>query len=89
MDCIALTGAVDPSDSFALCEELEPLTSRIRPSVTVDLTTVDDLHPSVVSVLIRHRRQARRQGGDLHVLRPAEPAARRTLDRVGLVGSRR
>ena len=89
MNWITLTGAVDPAGSFTLRDELEPLTSGLRPSVTVDLSAVEDLHPSVVSVLIRHRRQARRQGGNLHLVRPIDPAACRTLDHVGLVGTTR
>jgi anti-anti-sigma regulatory factor len=85
MDRITLCGVADPRASFELRDALEPLTCTLRPHVVVDLSDVDDLHPAVVSVLLRHRRQARRQGGDVHLIRPTAAAARRTLDHVGLV----
>ena len=87
MDCIDLFGVVEPVDSFDLDGRLQQLTSALRPSVTIDLTDVEELHPSIVSVLIRHRRQARRQGGDVTVIRPRSVPACRTLDHVGLLGS--
>ena len=89
MDRVVLTGVVDPAGSFSLSKRLQPLTTALRPSVTVDLSEVEELHPSVVSVIIRHRRQARRQGGDVVIVRPTHPAASRTLDHVGLVGAAR
>jgi anti-anti-sigma regulatory factor len=88
MDRIDLSGVVEPSDSFTLHRRLEAITSTLRPSVTIDLSSVEELHPSIVSVLIRHRRQARRQGGDVTLIRPRHAAACRTLDHVGLVGAR-
>ena len=88
MENINLFGAAEPSDSFRLHQRLEAITSTLRPSVTVDLSSVEELHPSIVSVLIRHRRQARRQGGDITLIRPRHAEACRTLDHVGLVGAR-
>ncbi len=88
-DRIMLTGKLDPAESFELRDTLEPLTSRLRPSVVVDLADVTDLHPSVVSVLVRHRRQANRQGGDLHLIRPVAAEACTTLDHIGLVDAAR
>ncbi len=87
MDRLKLCGAVSPLDSFTLHAELEPLTSVLRPSVVVDLDEVTELHPAAVSVLIRHQRQARRQGGNVAVSYPRCDEARRTLERVGLVGA--
>ncbi len=87
MDRIGLSGAAGPTGSFELDGLLQPLTSKLRPAVTVDLSLVSELHPSVVSVIIRHQRQARRQGGDLVLVRPKDPEAARMLDHVGLVGA--
>lgn len=89
MERIVLSGVADPKHSFGLHQQLEPITSALRPAVTVDLSLVEELHPSIVSVLIRHRRQARRQGGDVTLVRPASPSACLTLDHVGLVGALR
>ena len=88
MERIELSGAAEPTDSFTLNRRLEIITSELRPSVTVDLSAVEELHPSIVSVLIRHRRQAQRLGGDVTLIRPDHAAACRTLDHVGLVGAR-
>lgn len=88
MATITLTGDADPVTSFSLDADLTPLTKSIRSSVIVDLRTVESLHPSVVSVLIRHDRQARRLAGTVQILRPLDERAARTLDHVGLVGSR-
>ena len=85
MDTITLSGAADPVTSFDLEAHLTPLTNAIRSTITVDLRGVDSLHPSVVSVLIRHRRQARRLAGELNVLWPSDPGAARTLEHVGLL----
>lgn len=87
MDRIVIAGAADPAGSFNLSTQLQTLTSELRPAVTVDLSSVTELHPSIVSVLIRHRRQARRLGGDVVVVRPTHGPACRTLDHVGLVGA--
>ncbi|MFT6290000.1 MAG: ABC-type transporter Mla MlaB component [Ilumatobacter sp.] len=89
MDSVVLTGAADPAHSFTLNSTLQPLTSALRPAVEVDLSQVIELHPSIVSVLIRHQRQARRQGGDVTLIRPILRDAARTLDHVGLVGTSR
>lgn len=84
MDRITLTGRLTPAQSFELAARLDDLTATLRPSVTVDLSDVDDLHPSIMSVLVRSRRQARRQGGDVVLITPVAPTAHRTLDHVGL-----
>lgn len=89
MTRIVLSGVVEPIHSYDLRHRLGPLTSAIRPKVVVDLTDVIALHPSAASVLVRHGRQARRQGGSLHVVAPTSTEAKRSLDRVGLVGTRR
>ncbi|MFK8022840.1 MAG: STAS domain-containing protein [Ilumatobacter sp.] len=89
MDEVKLTGSPDAAASFDLARVLDSLTTSIRPAVTVNLSDVEDLHPSVVSVLIRHRRQARRLGGDLRVVLPSCAAAQRTLDHIGLIGAAR
>ncbi len=87
MERITLTGSADPAMSFPLDAQLAPLTICLRPAVTVDLLDVDELHPSIVSVLIRHQRQARRLGGDVHVIAPQNVEAARTLSHVGLIGA--
>lgn len=84
MERITLTGHLGPSQSFELDTQLRRLTAVVRPSVTVDLSDVHALHPSVVSVLVRCRRQARRQGGDVVLIAPAASAANRTLEHIGL-----
>lgn len=84
MDRITLSGQLTPTHSFELATQLDELTAALRPSVTVDLSDVDDLHPSIVSVLVRSRRQARRQGGDVLLTAPTTRLAHRTLDHVGL-----
>ena len=84
MDRITLTGRLTPAQSFELAARLDELTATLRPSVTVDLSNVDDLHPSIMSVLVRSRRQAHRQGGDVVLIPPVAPTAHRTLDQVGL-----
>ncbi len=89
MERIVLTGSPDAAGSFDLARRLEPLTTELRPSIIVDLSAVCDVHPSVVSVLIRHRRQARRLGGDIRVIEPTAPDARRTLGHIGLIGAER
>lgn len=88
MATVIVAGNADPVTSFSLDADLRPLTNSIRSTVTVDLRAVESLHPSVVSVLIRHDRQARRLGGSVQILRPVDEHAARTLDHVGLVGSR-
>ena len=85
MDQITLDGDLGPAQSFELNTELEPLTQNLRPIVTVDLSAASDVHPSVAAVLIRHQRQARRQGGDVRLIAPADAVARRTFDHIGLV----
>ena len=89
MNSVVLTGAANPAHSFELNATLQPLTSALRPAVEVDLSQVIELHPSIVSVLIRHQRQARRQGGDVTLIRPILSGVARTLDHVGLVGTAR
>lgn len=84
MDQITLSGRLAPAGSFELDDQLGTLTRTLRPQVTVDLTDVDELHPSIVSVLVRHQRQARRQGGDVRVMAPVATDALRTLDQIGL-----
>lgn len=88
MHQIVLKGSVGPQDSFSLHQRLEPLTSALRPAVTVDLSAVEGLHPSVASVLIRQHRQARRQGGAVDVIAPASPGAAEVLSHIGLIGTR-
>lgn len=85
MDRIELPGELTAVDSFAISARLGQLTSMMRPAVTVDLSDTTEVHPSVVSILIRHRRQARRQGGDLRVIRPGAGEARHTIEQIGLV----
>ena len=89
MDSVVLISAANPADSFELNATLQPLTSVLRPAVEVDLSQVVELHASIVSVLIRHQRQARRQGGDVTLIRPSRSDAARTLDHIGLVGPAR
>ncbi len=81
---IDLIGSLGPELSFRLDRQLDPLTERVRPHVTVDLRHVTDLHPSVVSVLIRHQRRAARLGGDVIVLAPGTGDARHVIDQIGL-----
>lgn len=85
MERIELDGDLGPLRSFDLDLALGPITSSVRPSVTVDLSAATDIHPSVASVLIRHQRQARRQSGDVLVIAPKRADARRTLDQVGII----
>ena len=84
---IVLSGSVGPEDSFSLHQRLEPITAALRPAVTVDLSAVEDVHPSVASVLIRQDRQARRQGGTDQVIAPASPGAAEVLSHIGLIGT--
>jgi anti-anti-sigma factor len=84
MDRITLSGQLTPAHSFELAARLDELTTALRPRVTVDLSDVDDLHPSIVSVLVRSRRQARRQGGNVTLIAPISRMAHRTLEHVGL-----
>jgi anti-anti-sigma regulatory factor len=85
MDIVTYAGELGPACSFELDHELADLTTAVRPVVTVDLSAATRIHPAVLSVVIRHQRQARRQGGELHLIAPLEPAARHTLDQVGLI----
>ena len=85
MNRITMTGTVEPIDSYELRRRLAPLTTTIRPNIVVDLADVVELHPSALSVLIRERRQAQRQGGSLHLVAPTAPDAKRAVDRVGLL----
>ncbi len=84
MDVIELSGPLGPETSFDLEARLTAATTPLRPAAVVDLRSADDIHPSVGSVLLRHQRQARRQGGDLRILGPVAAPARRTLDHIGL-----
>jgi len=86
MDVVAHAGDLGPVSSFGLDRELSSLTTAVRPRVIVDLTEATQVHPAVVSVLIRHQRQAHRQGGELRLVPPTDPGARHTLDQVGIVG---
>jgi len=85
MNRITMTGTVEPIDSYELRSRLAPLTTTIRPHIVVDLSDVVELHPSALSVLIRQRRQANRQGGSLHLVAPTAAGAKRAVDRVGLL----
>lgn len=89
MATLTLQGAVGPDRSFCLDDRLAPLTMQVRPQVTVDLAGVTELHPAVVSVLIRHQQRAARLGGDLGVIAPADESARHTFDQIGLCRLRR
>lgn len=89
MATLMLQGAVGPDRSFSLDDRLAPLTTQIRPQVTVDLAKVTELHPAVVSVLIRHQQRAARLGGDLGVIPPSNESARHTIDQIGLCRLRR
>lgn len=84
MSRVQLSGQVGPERSFWLDEWLTPVTEQVRPLATVDLRTVTDLHPSIISVLIRHQRRAERLGGRLTVIAPSDAMARRPLDHIGL-----
>ena len=64
LDVVPCSGDVGPVHSFELDRRLDELTTEVRPFVIVDLSEATHVHPAVVSVVIRHRRQARRQGGD-------------------------
>ena len=78
-------GDLGPLDAFELDARLAPLTTTVRPIVVLDLSAATDLHPAVASVVIRHQRQARRQGGRLDLVPPAAGEASRTLEQIGLV----
>lgn len=85
MDVLALTGELGPANAREVSEALARITTQLRPTITVDCSEVTELHPAVASVIIRHRRQAQRQGGDLYVVGPADRAAAHVLDQVGIL----
>lgn len=84
MSTIELTGSLGPACSFRLDQELSWITSDLRPTTIVDLSAAGEIHPSVVSVLVRHQRQARRQGGELIVIEPIDPAGLHVFRQIGL-----
>lgn len=84
MNILKFSGAIDPARSFDLRTELEPMTSEVRPMIIVDLSSVTELHPSGVSVLMAQARRARQHGGSFHVVAPTDVGAANTLDLVGL-----
>lgn len=80
MERITVTGVLDPMAALDLRVQLHEATDRLRPAVTVDLTQVRGLHLAAVSALVSAARRAQRQGGDLHVVFPTDPVARRELE---------
>lgn len=78
------SGRLTPSDALELDHLLEPLSMAVRPRLVVDLSDAEEIHPAVVSVLRRHQRRARRQGGELHVVAPLVDEARHGFELVGL-----
>lgn len=53
--------------------------------LTVDLADVETLDAAGVAVLSRVLTEARRRGGDVALVPPRDPAARRILDLTGLI----
>ena len=84
MTVITLGGRLGPETSYDLDGRLTPATTMVRPQVVVDLSSAEDIHPSVGAVLLYHQRQARRLAGDVHIVAPRTGDAHRLLDQIGL-----
>ncbi len=84
MTTIRLTGDLGPVEALDLRERLERETARPRPHVTVDLATVNTMHPAVVAAIVRAAQRAHLASGELRLIEPTAPPASRTIDLVSL-----
>jgi anti-sigma B factor antagonist len=81
---VALHGQLSLTDTPGVASRLITAVTASGPSVIVDLTGLDGIGYSGLSVLLRLRKWTRRSGGDLPLAAPREPV-RHLLEATGLI----
>lgn len=81
-DTIVLGGNIDPVAALDLRVRLTEAADVLRPRVLVDLRGVERLHLAAVTALVNGARLAARRGGEVRIVPPSAPDARRALDVV-------
>lgn len=81
---VALRGQLSLADTPDVASHLTAAVAACGPSVIVDLTGLDGIGYSGLSVLLRVRKWTRRSGGDLLLAAPQQPV-RQILEATGLI----
>jgi len=81
---VALCGESNRADAPGLASHLIAAVAACGPSVIVDLTGLENIDYSGLSVLLRIRKWTRQSGGDLPLAAPQQPV-RRILEATGLI----
>ena len=81
---VALRGELSLADTPGVASHLIAAVAACGPSVIVDLTGLEGMSYSGLSVLLRIRKWTRRSGGDLPLAAPQQPV-RRILEATGLI----
>jgi anti-sigma B factor antagonist len=81
---VALCGETNQADAPGLASHLIAAVAACGPSVIVDLTGLEGIETSGLSVLLRIRKWTRQSGGDLPLAAPQQPV-RRVLEATGLI----
>jgi anti-sigma B factor antagonist len=82
---VALRGELNLADTPGVASHLIAAMAACGPSVIVDLAGLESIGYSGLSVLLRVRKWARRNGGDLSLAAPRQPV-RLVLEATGLMG---
>src|SRR5580692_6662533 len=81
---VALRGESDLADTPGVASHLIAAVAARGPSVIVDLTGLEGIGYSGLSVLLRVRKWTRQSGGDLPLAAPQQPV-RQILEATGLI----
>jgi anti-sigma B factor antagonist len=81
---VALCGETNRADAPGLASHLIAAVAACGPSVIVDLTGLEGIDTSGLSVLLRIRKWTRQSGGDLPLAAPQQPV-RQVLEATGLI----
>jgi anti-sigma B factor antagonist len=81
---VALCGESNRADAPGLASHLIAAVAACGPSVIVDLTGLENIDYSGLSVLLRIRKWTRQSGGDLPLAAPQQPV-RQVLEATGLI----
>ena len=81
---VALRGQLSLADTPGVASHLIAAVTACGPSVIVDLTGLDGIGYSGLSVLLRVRKWTRQSGGDLSLAAPRQPV-RQVLEATGLI----
>jgi anti-sigma B factor antagonist len=82
---VSLRGEAKLADTPGVASHLIAAVAACGPSVIVDLTGLEGIGYSGLSVLLRIRKWTRQSGGDLPLAAPQQPV-RQVLEATGLIG---